>query len=393
MLSDRWFLFAILFLSRTTIAYQFQSVASVGSLLVESRLLDFATLGLLIGCYMLPGVALSLPGGLLDQRFGARRTVILGLLLMALGGVAMAAESVPLLFAGRLVGGAGAAILNVVLARTVSQAFPERELAVVMGAFVASWPLGIALSLISVPPVMVALGWAAVTIVSALPSLICLVLFATAYRKSAPSDAAAPASLRLNLSRRELLLATAAGAIWGLYNAAYVIVVAALPEFFVELGYSLPEAAAWASVLGWALVLTLPLGGYLAMRLGRATLLMIVCFLLIAAAIASLALTSATTPSVVLLAATFGLPAGLIMAVPALVLAADKRAGGMGVYFTVFYLAVATLPGVAGLVREHTGQVGSPLLFGAACLAMACLAALCLARLRDGELSPRSTTA
>ena len=384
MLRGRWLLFALLFLARTTIAYQFQSVASVGPLLVDLLLVDFASLGLLIGCYMLPGVALALPGGLIDQRFGGKRTVILGLLLMAVGGVVMAPGSAPMLFTGRLVSGAGAAILNVVLARMVSQAFGARELAGVMGAFVASWPLGIALSLISVPAVMVASGWAAVTIVAALPSLVCLLLFAIFYRDVAPAGIAAPTSFSLNLTRREAMLAGVAGSVWGLYNVAYVVIVSALPEFFVDHGYSLPQAAAWTSVLGWALIPSLPLGGYLAMRLGRGTLVMIACFLVIAAGAAALALSPATTASLALLAATFGLPAGLIMAVPAQVLSPEKRAAGMGIYFTVFYLALATLPGLAGLVRQHTDAAASPILFGAASLGAACLAVLYLAWLRRG---------
>lgn len=386
MLSDRWLVFALLFFARTTIAYQFQSVASSGRFLIDSRLVDFATLGALIGCYMLPGVAVALPGGLLDQRFGAKRTVMLGLVLMTAGSFVMAFGSTPLLFGGRLMSGAGAAVLNVVLARMVASWFAEGELVGVMGAFVASWPLGIALALVSLPMVTVAFGWAAVMVAAALPSLFCLAVFAAVYRDPVRSSSGQSMSLRLNLSGREVLLASVAGLIWGLYNVALVVFVSALPEFFVELGYPFTQAAAIASVFGWVLVFSLPAGGYFGQRVGRASLVMSACFLVIAASAVSLALTSATTLSLALLVVAIGLPAGLIMAVPAKMLAPERRPAGMGVFFTVFYLTLATLPGVAGLVHQHTGNVASPILFGAATISAACVAVLYLAWLRRHEV-------
>ena len=188
--------------------------------------------------------------------------------------------------------------------------------------------------------------------------------------------------MRLELSPGQILLAGLAGLIWGLYNVAYVVFVAGLPEFFVELGYSLTEAAAFASVFGWVLIVSLPAGGYLGQRLGRPDLVMAACFTVIAAAAISLALTAATTVSLVVLVVAIGLPAGLIMAVPARVLAPEVRPAGMGVFFTVFYVAMATLPGLAGLLRQETGNVASPLLFGAATMAGAGLAVFCLSRLR-----------
>src|SRR2546430_16865294 len=53
--------------------YQFQSVASVGPLLVPELGLAWAQLGTLIGVYMLPGASFALPGGMLGQgRAGPR---------------------------------------------------------------------------------------------------------------------------------------------------------------------------------------------------------------------------------------------------------------------------------------------------------------------------------
>src|SRR5882757_7033848 len=84
-IQKHWLMLAVLFLARTTMALQFQTVASTGPFLLDALGIDFAALGALIGLYMLPGVVIALPGGLFGQRFGAKRVVLAGLVLMALG--------------------------------------------------------------------------------------------------------------------------------------------------------------------------------------------------------------------------------------------------------------------------------------------------------------------
>jgi len=49
----------------------------------------------------------------------------------------------------------------------------------------------------------------------------------------------------------------------------------------------------------------------------------------------------------------------------------------MGIFFTVFYVMMAVLPGTAGLVRDLSGSVAAPALFGAA-LVLLCAVALLL---------------
>ncbi|MHA8049093.1 hypothetical protein AB3X21_21125, partial [Roseomonas mucosa] len=65
---------------------QFQSVGSVGAMLVGPVVADFAALGVLIGLSQLPGAAVALPGGWLTARLGDRRARLGGLGLMVLGG-------------------------------------------------------------------------------------------------------------------------------------------------------------------------------------------------------------------------------------------------------------------------------------------------------------------
>src|SRR6266511_1267646 len=128
VIHDRWLMLFVLFVARTEMAYQFQTVAAIGPLLVEAWRIDFTLLGTLIGLYMLPGVIFALPGGLLGQRFGAKRVVLIGLALMAGGGALMATDSFLLAVAGRVISGIGAVLINVLMTKMVTDWFAGREI-------------------------------------------------------------------------------------------------------------------------------------------------------------------------------------------------------------------------------------------------------------------------
>src|SRR3990172_10481445 len=83
----RWRVLVALSLARVSMGFQFQAVASTAPLLSDSLGFDQAQIGWLVGLYLLPGVALALPGGMLGARFGDKRGPLLGLAVMAAGGV------------------------------------------------------------------------------------------------------------------------------------------------------------------------------------------------------------------------------------------------------------------------------------------------------------------
>ena len=72
----RWRMLLVLFLARTAMAYQFQTVPSVGPFLVNDLGISFGQLGTLIGLYMLPGIVVALPGGMLARAWGTERVVL-----------------------------------------------------------------------------------------------------------------------------------------------------------------------------------------------------------------------------------------------------------------------------------------------------------------------------
>jgi predicted MFS family arabinose efflux permease len=114
----RWMILGVLFLARTVMGFQFQSIASTAPFLIERFGVGYTEIGTLIGLYMLPGVVFALPGGLLGRRFGDRRLCAAGLALMIVGAVVIGAgDRYAAVFIGRLLSGVGAVLFNLVLAK------------------------------------------------------------------------------------------------------------------------------------------------------------------------------------------------------------------------------------------------------------------------------------
>ena len=63
MPDKRWMILIVLFLARTAMAFQFETIGSVGPMMVSSLAIDYSRLGTLIGFYLLPGALIALPSG------------------------------------------------------------------------------------------------------------------------------------------------------------------------------------------------------------------------------------------------------------------------------------------------------------------------------------------
>jgi predicted MFS family arabinose efflux permease len=373
---NRWVILAVLFFARTAMAFQFQSVASVSPLMVRDLALDLALFGTLVGAWMLPGVAVAIPGGLLGKRFGDKRVTLFGLLLMVLGSALTAMSSeYGVALAGRVVSGAGAVLLNVLLAKMVADWFSDRELATAMGILVVSWPVGIGLALALLGPLSAASSWSFALWIAAWMCVAALVLVGLMYRDP-PAQLTSPLQAQASrLTRPELALASLAGGVWTLYNVSFIIVVSFAPLLLAGHGLPAADAALVASAATWPLIASIPLGGVVADKTGRGELIMLVCFVAMATCIPL----SLVAPSPLAMLAITGLvmgpAAGVIMSLPARALRPEARNLGMGIYYTWYYVGMALLPGVAGWTRDITGIPFAP--FGFAGLLMIC-AIVCL---------------
>ncbi len=189
-MTNAWVALAIVFVTRTSMGFQFQAVAAVAPLMVAELRLSWVQLGSLIGLYLLPGAVFALPGGLLGQRFGERRVVVASLALMVAGGlVTAAAHGFVAAAAGRLLSGIGAVLMNILLAKMVADWFAEREMSTAMGIMLTSWPVGLGIAAATLGAVAIHLSWRAAIVATALVAALGLVLIAFVYRDPPRSPA------------------------------------------------------------------------------------------------------------------------------------------------------------------------------------------------------------
>jgi len=157
-----------------------------------------------------------------------------------------------------------------------------------------------------------------------------------------------------------------AGSIWGLYNAALAMIFGFGPILLTGRGWELVAASSATSLAIWIVALSVPVGGYIADRTGRAGLTIVVGMALAAATLVALPRIDAPVTVLIVFGIVVGPPAGAIMSLPVRVLAPEARALGMGLFYTLFYGFVVVAPLIAGALLDRTGWDGAAMDLGAA---------------------------
>ena len=365
----RWVMLIVLFLVRLAMGYQFQSVASVSTHLVSELGLSYTQVGTLIGFFLLPGIFIAIPSGTLTRAIADKNLLMIGALTMIVGALVMAtADGVDSLYTGRLITGIGGSIFNVILTKMVTDWFIGHEIVTALAVMLTAWPIGISLGLLTQGDIADAHGWPWAMHATGVLAFVALILTATLYREP-PGLAGAPDQpLRIGLPLRQFVHISVVGIGWTLYNAALIIFVSFTPDVLAEYGYSPRVARSTTSMAMWAMLISIPFGGRLLEVFGWMTVSIVVT--ISAAAAAMLAVSQGMAPQVLcaVFGVTFGIPAGVLMALTAQALSADNRGPGLGIFYTWYYVGMTASPALAGWTRDFSGSAAAPLILGAGLL-------------------------
>ena len=366
----RWRILGLLFAARVGLGLQFQTMGAVGGKLSDAFGLENAQIGLMIGLFMAPGLFLALPAGF-SGRFASDRTLAgLGLLFLALGGAVTALAAGPgVIGLGRVLAGAGFLFATLYFTKMVADWFEGHEIATAMSILVMSWPFGIAMGQVGHTWLAGLFGWRAPFAVASVYCLLAALAVFTLYRP--PHDLRVPRAGRIRgLLPREWGLILCAGIAWGVFNAGYVVYLSFGPAMLEAQGMTLLAAASVLSVGSWLMIVSGAICGQIADRFGHREVILAVCM---SGAVLSLMLLG--RPGAGLAASLiFGLvgmaPAGVIIALAGQAVAPERRALGMGVFFTVYYAIMAASPPMAGWILDRTGAPDDAILFGAMLFAL-----------------------
>ena len=198
--------------------------------------MGLAAAGWVLSIFNLIGVAFGMALGAGIGRWGDRRTLLLGLALIAAAGLAgAAADGTASLLVARLIEGIGFLMVIVGAPTMIARLSRPGDLRLAFGIWGAYMPAGQALMILAAPLILVPFGWRGLWIANAV-----LVAVFALVMKGATSGLPEPASRPSRSLLRDMRdTATAPGplllaAIFGCYSLQYLGVMGFLPTILIE---------------------------------------------------------------------------------------------------------------------------------------------------------------
>jgi MFS family permease len=233
------------------------------------------TVGLVAAAYFYPYAGLMLPAGLLVDAYGARRLMTIGGAVMGAGALLMAtAASLPALYAGRLLVGAGAAPTFVGTLKIAAAWFPVERFGFLAALTATVGVLGALVSTLPLASLVAVVGWRGAFWAVGLVTLAGAALCALGVRDRPPGAAAVArtASLRDVLTGTGQVLRNPHTwppflAFFCFYSVAGNQMLWMVPYLRDVYGLALRPAAFYATATSLALLVAAPVIGFASDRL------------------------------------------------------------------------------------------------------------------------------
>lgn len=383
----------LLFITRIALGFQFQVVGSITPRLVEELQIDYRLAGILVGMFLLAGIFISFPAGLI-QRFTTEKTLVVGgLCLLGIGGfISGYASSYGLIAFGRIVSGAGFVFSTLYFTKMVTDWFSGKELATAMAILVMSWPVGIALGQVVHPIIAGGYGYSSAFVIASVYCVFSAIVIWWFYRSPViEGNVQQSAPPVWKLSRYHLKLTLFAALVWALFNAVYVVFLSFVVELLVSHGFGEQQAGAVGSIPSWIMVFTAIAAGVLVDRTGKRDIVLYVSLITSAVSLVLLSAGVAIYFNILLLGTIGFGSAGVIMSLTGEAMPPESRAFGMGVFFTIYFIVGLPAPGIAGWLYDITGTTLAPMTFASVLCLLAAASNFCFRTTlnRGAALTPR----
>ena len=268
-----WRLVALLSATATASYLCRVNVSVTGGMMMRELGLSQEVMGRVFSAFLLGYALCQIPGGMLADRFGARRVLALASLgwVAATAIIAGAAAYLPALLGGRLLLGIAEAPTFPAAAQAISGRLPAQTRGRANGMVIAAIGVGSAIAPPLLSYVMVRWGWRPALLVSAVPALAVAIVWCMVPRDSAPPGERRGGGLPRSTS---FVLLTLSYTLQGYVGYIFVF------WFYLYLvdvrHFDLLRGALFGS-LPWLLsIVSIPLGGFLFDRLGGARLIPVV---------------------------------------------------------------------------------------------------------------------
>jgi len=351
---NRWLILASAVVSFFAVATTFFAVPPLIPQLTEYFGLSNLQIGLLVGAIAIPAIFLSIPLGAAIDRWPARAAGNGGLIIMLVGAsLFAAAPNYGFLVVGRFLFGIGGLIINLLLARLLTEAFSGRQLALAMGIFMAVYPAGMISIFSSHSTLLASLGWRGELTVLAGLALVAIPLHNLAVPRRAdgrPTLSAAQATETGRAIGRPLITLSIA---WMLFFAAF----ASVPTFAPQWIGGDQGALTTVTLIMWMALILSPIFGTIIDRIGRPVAWVFVGLVLLTLTLGMMATGAIGARTAMILV---GLCAAAVptatYALPARIVPAARVGFAFGVITAFSNLGTVVGPPVAGAILDASGD-------------------------------------
>lgn len=338
-------------------ALVFQSIPPLLSLIVSELGVSYGEAGLLMSLFALPGIFIVIPGGLISDRFGMRKTGLVSLAVMIAGTVIVGTGGTLVeVLVGRVVSGAGGLTLAVVLPQLLSRWFLGRELSVSMGAFNTAMPLGVILSFNYFSSLGNGLGWRTPILLTTGISTCALILFLFVFKEPAESHSRKNSGNMFREVTKQGSSIWFVGFTWMWFNAALISFLTFSSDYFVARGIQIGSASFLSSIVMMGSLFLSPLIGFFVHRFGKEEVLIGVSGVALTLLVSSIPSSHSIIPLVVLIGVFGALVPASIFSLPSKIVDAERLGLAFGVVTACLNLGVLIGPYLAGLIKDLTGE-------------------------------------
>ncbi len=358
-----WMVVGIVFLISVAAPVNLFKVPPIMPVLIKVFNLNLTYAGLLMSVFSLAGLALALPAGVILSKVGPKRTGIISGLFMIAGSLAGAyCVTAGQLLAARTLEGVGMAVMGVLAPTVITLWIPREKRGIAMGIWSTWIAVGLIISMNVAPALEATGGWQRVWWFGTVFAVISLVVYWIFFRMPERQEGALmedaglapqagpgkPGSLREAMGIRDVWFLAMTLLI---FNVMMLALNAFMPTFLVRMhGFSMPQAGLTTCLVQAVMIISAPLGGHLADRIGSRKIYTI-CFIGIA----------------ILWFFPFSLPGGLI---PWLMIVFGLLSGPIVATIPLAISDVVKKPELIGfgmaifMFCSHIGEFIGPVMFG-----------------------------
>lgn len=354
----KWRILGSAFLCIVAFGVTFQSIPPILSLVMSELNLTHTQAGLLMSFFALPGIIVSIPAGLLADRYSQKLIGLMALVLMACGSAMIAiGSSFTILTLGRVVSGIGGMTICILMPQVISQWFRERELGTALGIFQTAMPVGAILSLSTLGMLAQTFTWRTGIWISMALSLVALVVFLLIFTP-APGRSAqnAKASESISAGMRSIGMPIWLLGMASLFvNASIISFLTFTPDLLQSAGLNIITAGFYASMSMWGVVVFSPIFGLVIDKTGRKKTLMVIGSIGIAATMVWVPrFTGAAVPLMLIFGVAQSLIPVSLFALPPEFTRPERVGLAFGILYTGQNIGVLIGPALAGLLRDVT---------------------------------------